>query len=94
MKAGDDMAKCAVLEERAMFYAYLAAINDGLSSDAVSFRQLMAAALYERLMELAGAGDIEETASDATGEQVGIELIADELRLKCISLRALINELP
>ena len=93
-EAGDDMAKCAVLEERAMFYAYLEAINDGLSPDAVAFRQLMAEALHKRLMGLAGADNIEETASDATGEQVGIELIAEELRLKCMSLSALINELP
>ena len=82
-EAGDDLAKCAVLEERTMFYSYLEALYDDMGDDAVAFRQFMAEALHKRLMGLAGAG----------GEQTGSRLIAEVLRLKCLSLYALINDI-
>ena len=88
-EAGDDEVKCAVLEERAMFYAYLEAVNGGLSDDVVSFRKLRAEALYERLAQLAGADETERL--DAPEGLTGTEFIAEILRLKCVSLSELIN---
>ena len=88
-EAGDDEAKCAVLEERAMFYAYLAAVNDDLSDDVAAFRLFRAQTLYGRLAELAESGETERF--DAPEGLTGAELIAEELRLKCLSLSALIN---
>ena len=90
-EAGDDRAKCAVLEERAMFYAYLEAIYDEMSADAVSFRRLRAEALHKRLRGLAGAGDTDVLSADTAGELSGIELIAEALRLKCVSLCELVH---
>ncbi len=90
-EAGDDEAKCAVLEERAMFYAYLAAINDDLSGDIAAFRLFRAQTLYGRLAELAEAGETESF--DAPEGLTGAELIAETLRLKCLSLSALINDI-
>ena len=90
-EAGDDEAKCAVLEERAMFRAYLQAINDGLSDDVAAFRLFRAQMLYGRLAELAESGETERF--DAPEGLTGAELIAEELRLKCLSLYALINDI-
>ncbi|MBO7359401.1 MAG: hypothetical protein J6U72_06230, partial [Clostridia bacterium] len=88
-EAGDDEVKCAVLEERAMFYAYLEAVNGGLSDDVVSFRKNRAEALYERLAQLAGADEAERL--DAPEGLTGTEFIAEILRIKCVSLSELIN---
>ncbi|MCR4577755.1 MAG: hypothetical protein K5784_07605 [Clostridiales bacterium] len=89
-EAGDDTAKCALLEERAMFYSYLEAL-ESKTGDAASFRKLRAEALWERLASLAGITDTE-----AAAVPVGLsweELIAETLRLKCLSLLALIRGL-
>ena len=90
-EAGDDEAKCAVLEERAMFFSYLEAL-ESKTGDAASFRRSMSEALWERLASLAGITDTE-----AAAVPVGLsweELIAETLRLKCVQLLDLINELP
>ena len=90
-EAGDDTAKCAVLEERAMFYSYLEAL-ESKTGDAASFRRSRSEALWERLASLAGITDTE-----AAAVPVGLsweELIAETLRLKCVQLLDLINELP
>ncbi len=89
-EAGDDTAKCALLEERAIFYSYLEAL-ESKTGDAASFRKLRAEALWERLASLAGITDTE-----AAAVPVGLsweELIAETLRLKCLSLLALIRGL-
>ncbi|MBR7040847.1 MAG: Cna B-type domain-containing protein [Clostridia bacterium] len=88
-EAGDDTAKCAVLEERAMFLSYLEAVNGGMSEETVSFRKLRAEALFGRLAFLAGADETEFSA--APEGLTGSELIAETLRLKCLSLCKLIN---
>ena len=90
-EAGDDLAKCAVLEERAMFFSYLEAL-ESKTGDAASFRRSRSEALWERLASLAGITDTE-----AVAVPVGLsweELIAETLRLKCVQLLDLINELP
>ena len=90
-EAGDDSAKCAVLEERAMFFSYLEAL-ESKTGDAASFRRSRSEALWERLASLAGITDTE-----AAAVPVGLsweELIAETLRLKCVQLLDLINELP
>ena len=90
-EAGDDLAKCAVLEERAMFFSYLEAL-ESKTDDAASFRRSRSEALWERLASLAGITDTE-----AVAVPVGLsweELIAETLRLKCVQLLDLINELP
>ena len=91
--AGDDLAKSVIIEERAMFYSWLEAVYDDMSADTVDFRQFRAEALYTLLSSMAAADQDAQFIPDISDGIADIEYIAETLRLKCISLRALINSL-
>ncbi|MBR5752215.1 MAG: hypothetical protein IKX84_07470 [Clostridia bacterium] len=92
-EAGDDAAKAALMQERAMFYSWLEAVYDEMSADAVSFRQIRTQTLYAQLCSLAGYAPDALLNPDAEEVTQNIEYIARALRLKCESLGELVRGL-
>ncbi len=89
-EAGDDTAKAALLQERAMFYSWLEAVYDGMDADNVTFRQLRTQTLYAQLSRLAGYSQDADLVPEAEEGIQDIEYIARALRLKCESLYDLV----
>ena len=97
-EAGDDEVKCAVLEERAMFYSVLEALYDKDPENA-ALRDMLCGVLFERLALTAGAEvpEIDKTESpaaypyaDLPENEPGMELVFGKLKEKHALLSALI----
>ncbi|MBO7358708.1 MAG: DUF11 domain-containing protein, partial [Clostridia bacterium] len=97
-EAGDDEARCAVLEERAMFYSSLEALDDKDYENA-ALRDMLCGVLFKRLAQTA-ATEVPEVAGekitlsssypDLLEDEPGMELIFGKLKDKHALLSALI----